>query len=78
MTIELGKDEALVLFDWITRRIEGRRPYTVEHAAEQHVLWGIECDLEKALVEPFRRDYAELVDVARERIVERCGEIEPG
>jgi hypothetical protein len=54
MIIELSDDEALVLFNWVSRT-DGRRPYEVERGAEQHVLWQIEAQLERVLVEPFRR-----------------------
>jgi hypothetical protein len=76
MIIELSDDEALVLFDWVART-EGRPPYEVEHGAEQHVLWHIEAQLERALVEPFQKNYGDLVARARERIIAACGEIEP-
>jgi len=40
----------------------------IEHRAEQRVLWKIVCMLERQLVAPFRPDYAELVDAAREAV----------
>lgn len=40
----------------------------IEHQAEQRVLWNIVCMLERQLVAPFRPNYVELVDVAREAV----------
>ena len=37
--------------------------------AERRVLWKLEGSLERLLVEPFARDYADLVERALQRIV---------
>jgi hypothetical protein len=63
--IELSGDEALILFDWLTRT-EGTLP--IADRAEQTVLWRIEGQLEIALSEPLAPDYSQLLDAARARI----------
>jgi hypothetical protein len=68
VTISLTADQALVLFEWMTREGgKGRLP--TEHPAEQDVLWDIEAQLEKTLVEPLQPDYEGKVAAARERLV---------
>ena len=66
MTIELTHDEALVLSDLIYRISEKEEYY--EDIAEQIVLWTIEAQLNKALVEPFKKNYVELVQASREYV----------
>lgn len=67
VTIELTKDEALVLFDWLGRfnAMEGK---VFEDRAEQRVLWDIESMLEAVLVEPLVRGYGSAVAEARSRV----------
>lgn len=67
VTIELTGDEALVLFDWITRFTE-REDKEFEDQAEEKVLWQIEAVLEKVLVEPFKPDYDRLLAAARAKV----------
>ncbi len=72
VTITLTADQALVFFEWLTREDGKGRPPT-EHQAEQNVLWEIEAQLEKTLVEPLQPDYAVKVAAARERLVAERG-----
>lgn len=67
VSIEFSRDEALVLFDSLSRYSDSDH-LTVEDQAEQAVLWSLTCMLEKVLVEPFRHDYTELLDAARNRL----------
>ena len=73
--IELTSDDALVLFDFLAREIDGRKGAklvgAIEHPAEYWALNGLLGHLEKDLVEPFKSDYRELVDGARERRIEQ-------
>ncbi|XYH92484.1 hypothetical protein ACMHYB_31975 [Sorangium sp. So ce1128] len=73
VTISLNADQALVLFEWLTRE-DGKGGLPTEHQAEQNVLWEIEAQLEKSLVEPLQPDYAVKVAAARERLVAGHGE----
>lgn len=67
MQLELSSDEALVLFELISRmeKLEAR-PWS--EAGEQEVIWRIEGQLEKVLLEPFQSNYKELVSQAREQV----------
>jgi hypothetical protein len=56
----------------LTREDE-KKGLPTEHQAEQRVLWEIEAQLEKALVEPLQPDYAALVSAARERLISEEG-----
>jgi hypothetical protein len=67
IALEFSRDEALVLFEWISRCNESEK-YTFVDKAEQVVLWNIECGLEEILHEPFASDYDELVKSARNRV----------
>lgn len=67
MKLELTDDQALVLFEWLAR-LDEREAFPVEDPAEAQVLWCLHGQLEKALSEPFRADYRELVEQARARV----------
>lgn len=64
IVLTLTPEEALVLFEWISRF--NRCPSgDLEDPAEQRVLWDIEAMLEKTLVEPLQENYAEQLARAR-------------
>lgn len=65
--IELNSDEALILFEFLSRYSD-TDTLTVEDQPEQRVLWNLCCDLEKVLVEPMSTSYRELLGTARSRI----------
>ena len=73
-TITLTADDALVLFELLAREIDDRKSVRlagmIDHPAEFWALNGVFGDLQRQLAEPFRADYGELVDAARERIME--------
>jgi len=78
IVVELTKDEALVLHDFLARasmrRLRGEEmDYNVEHAAEAVVLASIEGDLERVLAEPFAANYGALIERAREQVVRTHG-----
>ncbi len=60
--------EALVLFEWLAR-VDAEKSAPLIHPAEQKLLWLLETQLEKELVQPFLPNYTELVEKAREEIV---------
>ena len=68
VNIELTNDEAIVLFEFLGRFNENDDLSRFEDQSEQRVLWDIECILEKELSEPFRADYQEIVNKARETV----------
>ncbi len=65
ITLDLTKAEALVLFDWLARSDDETR---CDDPAAQQVLWLLEGQLEKKLVEPLDPNYAQLLTQARERV----------
>ena len=67
VTLQLSPDEALVLFEWVSR-FNKTRASAFEDQAEERVLWDLESRLESALAEPFRKDYAETLTRARARV----------
>ena len=62
MSIELSHDELLVLYDLIHRLEDAEEIF--EDLAERQVLWHIQTQLEKELVERFQTDYIALVTCA--------------
>ncbi|HEX6883529.1 MAG TPA: hypothetical protein VF530_09120 [Planctomycetota bacterium] len=69
VTLSLTPDQALVFFDWLSRS-DDRSALPIAHPAEQRVLWALEAQLDRALVEPFQAEYAARVAAARERIAQ--------
>ncbi|RYD86969.1 MAG: hypothetical protein EOP50_21560 [Sphingobacteriales bacterium] len=67
MRIELSGDEALVLFECLSRFKENGS-LSIANQAEERAFWNIAALLEKQLVEPFSENYIELVAQARERL----------
>jgi hypothetical protein len=65
--IELTDDEALVLFDWLSRFGKSGRS-DLKDQAEQRALWNLEAILEKNLDAVLDPRYHELVAKARERL----------
>ncbi len=64
--IELSRDEALVLFDWLGRHEDAHS--IPGDPAEQTALNSLLAALERTLVEPFQADYTEIVQAARTRL----------
>jgi hypothetical protein len=67
VTLTVTRDEAIVLFAWLSR-FNNDPTLEFEDQAEQRVLWDLECLLESALDEPFRPDYTQIVLAARSRV----------
>ena len=67
--IELTADEALVLFDFLSRYCD-TDVLAVEDQAEQRALWNLLCVLEKQQLidEPCGQNYSELLSAARDRL----------
>lgn len=68
MNIVLTKNEALVLFEFLSRFNESDKKELFEDQAEEKVLWDIEALLERQLSEPFRRNYSKIIKQAREQV----------
>ena len=69
MSIELSHDELLVLYDLLHRREDVEEIF--EDPSEQEVLWHIQTQLEKELVEPFQADYQAIIEEARRAVTEQ-------
>ncbi len=78
ITIEIGKAVALVLDDLLNRwtTSEDDSSLQIEHDAEWQVLSVVAGAVETQLSELFMPDYTEKVKIARQKIVERWGEVE--
>jgi len=74
VVIQLGRDEALVLFELLHRWEELGQVAEPEHRAEQVALWNLSAALERELAEPFDLAYPRLITEARMRL---AGEPEP-
>ena len=62
MNITLSHDELLVLYDLLYRPEDAEGVF--EDISEQQVLWHIQTQLEKELVEPFQANYSEGLEAA--------------
>lgn len=62
--VELSREEALVLLEWLSRLNKTGNSAFVDQA-EQRVLWDLEAMLEANLAEPFHPNYDELLAAAR-------------
>jgi hypothetical protein len=71
MSIEfaINKDEALVLYDLLAGHDDVDSPLTLDDA-ERKVLWKIEGQLEKLLVESLFPNYQQLVEEAKRNVLE--------
>ena len=67
VTLALTKEEALVLFEFLSR-FSDTEVLSLEDKAEERVLWDMCCMLEKVLVEPFDENYSQLLHDARAQI----------
>lgn len=69
VTITLEQDEALVLLELLSsEKLEA----SVD-TPERNALWALEGLLEKQLAEPFSANYSELLQKARQSLIERYG-----
>ena len=73
VNLKLGRDEALVLFEWLSRQ-EDTLP---AEPGQRVALWSLEGALEEVLAEPFDEHYVELVRAAEARLAERGFGTEP-
>ncbi|WP_205679059.1 hypothetical protein [Aquisphaera insulae] len=65
--LQLTHDEALVLFEFLTR-FQDEDSLVIRNQAEQRALWNLQALLETSLVDPFKPDYEALVVAARDRL----------
>jgi hypothetical protein len=67
VNLTLSKDEALVLFELLSRFSEEEKLET-KYKSEEQVLWNVQANLEKLLSEPFSKEYSTLLDIARKKL----------
>ena len=72
VTLQLGVDEALVLFETLYA-FYSQPSIEVPSAAERIAFIRLHGALEKCLVEPLKPDYRELLEAAKARLAERFG-----
>lgn len=66
--LNLNNDEALILFDWLSRFNEGEHTSLFQDQAEERVLFDLEAILEKSMNEILAKDYKKQLMKARDRI----------
>lgn len=67
VTITLTDDEALVLFELLSR-FNDTDSLATEDQAEKRVLWNLLCLMEREIVTSFASNYHELLTAARNRL----------
>lgn len=65
--IDLTKEEAIVLFDMLTRYSE-TDVLDIAHKSESQILWNLQADLESKLAEPLSESYKIILEAARRAI----------
>jgi hypothetical protein len=65
--ITLTADEALVLFEFLSRYSDSNQLNIVDQA-EQRAIWNLYCIFEKKSVTPFNIEYAQALSEARARL----------
>jgi hypothetical protein len=69
VTITLTRNEAIVLFELLTRYSDGPEELRIDDQSEQRVLWDMQCQLENTLHEPINnRDYEKRLEEARSKV----------
>lgn len=66
INLELTQDEALVLSALLCRTSRMEETIVFEDKSERHVLWSLECQLEKKLLEPCVPNYNQVLEKSRD------------
>jgi hypothetical protein len=72
VTIELSKDESLVLFEWLSKQSNADCPIEID-AVEQYALDRLLGRFEKKLAEPFNPNYIKILEDARKNLSVKSG-----
>lgn len=75
VTIRLGKQEALLLFEFLANFYD-QPVLRLKDNAERLALVRLHGALESTLVEPFSKEYQVLVEAARSRLIKEWGTAE--
>jgi hypothetical protein len=70
----LGRDEALVLFEWLSHELDdtGRLEQLLTEGSDWVAIHALLGRLESELAEPFRSDYSAILESAREHLRKRA------
>jgi hypothetical protein len=68
VNIEFNNDEALVLFEWISKFNEINNNLLFQDQSEQRILFDIEALLEKNIDQIFSDNYSDILTNAREKV----------
>jgi hypothetical protein len=66
-TITLSRDEALLLFDLLDGFTDPPA-LQIPHPAHRRALWNLCCLIERELVETFRPDYNDRLEIAKKNL----------
>lgn len=72
VTLQLSPDEALVLFEFLSRWCDSES-LAFEHPAEEAALLAVSRELDRQLAEPFSPSYTELLEAARQKLGLKLG-----
>ena len=67
ITLTLSKEQALVLFEFLSRFNQDEHKEIFEDQSEEKMLWILEGQLQSILVEPFMPDYLDIILDARNK-----------
>jgi hypothetical protein len=67
MTLTIGKDEALVLFDFLWE-FRDQATLPIPDNSQRAAFWSLQSTLEKHLLEPFLPENAQLLEEAKKRL----------
>ena len=65
LSLILNREEALVLFEWLSRFNKEKYSALFQDQAKERVLWDLEAILEESMDEAFATNYQELLLEAR-------------
>ena len=68
ISVKFTDEEAIVLFEWLSKFNEAERPALFQDQAEQRVLFDLEAELEKVISQTFDSNYMEKLSSARQKI----------
>ena len=74
VSIELSRDESLVLFEWLSKQSDANKPIEIS-AIEQYSLDRLLAKLEKELAEPFNPNYKSILDKAQKNLAVKVGSL---
>ena len=68
VSLTLTKEEALLLFEMLSDS-KDEHAIPIRNSAQRRAVWRITSSFEKALAEPFRKDYLEILEEAKQRMI---------